>query len=238
MFRFTAPTKRSPAKRKPTPCYKVEWSPNSLAKCARCRVKILKGEKRCGIPEVTFQYGPIQRYFHSHCCSTDQLDRLPTSEQQQRQDEISNEMQQRVKEICNKRGILLGNLAELRTCFANRLGVEHYKVFQYRTLVELVVKMPTTEAKLLEVWGIKDKRVESFGSAILAVIRQYNESLSRQQQQSTNVGADVGADDDDNDIANHDDDEQVFVASILTCAEIVNQKFQHAKDNGYVISVD
>jgi ribonuclease D len=174
---------------------------------------------------------------------------LPTPEQQQRQDQLSNEMQQRVRQICNERNVLFQSLAELRTCFVKRLGVEHYKVFQHQSLVELVVKMPTTEAELLEVWGIKEKKVRSFGSAILAVIRQYNESLSGQQRQSTSADEDDGADEDDNDDdeeeeevdddeEEQDDDEEVIVASTLTCAEIVNQKFQHAKDNGYVISAD
>ena len=35
-----------------------------------------------------------------------------------------------------------------------------------------------------------------------------------------------------------DDDDEVVVVETLTCEEIVKRKFEHAKANGYVISID
>lgn len=224
------PTKRrSPAK---PPRNKVETSPNNRSKCQKCGAKITKGEQRFGIVESS-EYGRTQRYYHPKCCPQSLRSKLPSPEKVAQDKQVDERID------------LYDDLKQLRSLFAAALDVEHFKIFHDKSLEELVLNMPTTESELLTIWGIKEKKVACFGEPILAVIRQYQRKYDAiptatpskkkakakpkpkkprsksqaKQKEST-------------------EDEPIIMGEILTCDELVRRKFQVAKANGYVISVD
>lgn len=128
--------------------------------------------------------------------------------------------------------------------FAEELEVEPYKIFHDRSLEELVSHMPRSESQLLEIWGIKEKKVQSFGSAILAVIRQYTRQhdVKVKVKKQPSGRAAPSPKKKRKKVAraskSQDKDDDIEVGETLTCEEIVAQKFKHAQDNGYLISVD
>ena len=224
-----SPAKRSPAKRSPRkpPRDKIEISPNNRAKCHKCEAKIVKGEERYGFVEVN-EYGRTQRYYHPRCCPDNLKDRLPSPEKR-KQDLVLEEREE-----------LAAELRSLRSLFASELDVEPFYIFHNRSIDELVAKMPTTESGLLEIWGIKQRKVETFGDAILTVIKQYkrrqNPSMAATMGGSTARGKKVKQ---RNAFETNDgDDVDIALGETLTCEEIVQRKFEHARENGYVISVD
>jgi HRDC domain len=64
----------------------------------------------------------------------------------------------------------LQRLKSLRTAFAQRLQVEPFRIFHNSTLEDIVYHSPRTLQALGEIHGIGPKKVESFGSAVLAVL--------------------------------------------------------------------
>lgn len=239
---FQTPTKAR--KRRTPPRDKVETSPNNRSKCYKCGKKIIKGEQRIGIVEHN-EYGTNQRYYHQSCLPNHLKDRIPSVEKM------------KTIKVIEKRKELEQNLRSLRSCFANILNVEHYRIFQNKSLDELVLKMPTTKQELLSIWGIKEKKVESFGDAIITIIQQYKmnhqtsasttmvekkpkmkQSKQNRKKKSQSSATSDDEDDDHDKVSDDEDDDIVVVEKTLTCEEIVKRKFEHAKANGYVISVD
>jgi len=66
-------------------------------------------------------------------------------------------------------------LRQLRRAIANELAVPPFVVFSDATLDELARSRPTTPAALLQVKGVGQKKLESFGERFLAAIAQYGE---------------------------------------------------------------
>jgi len=157
--KLTTPIKKKKAPLPPR--NKIETSPNNRASCHACKEKITKGQERYGIVESN-DYGRTQRYYHPQCCPDALKSKLP-----------SPERMQQIQVVETERRDLAGELRELRGLFAEELDVEHFKVFHDKSIDDLVLKLPTTNQELLQVWGIKEKKAQSFGHAILAVIKQY-----------------------------------------------------------------
>lgn len=68
-------------------------------------------------------------------------------------------------------------LRTLRRSLADELGVPAYIVFGDVTLREMARDMPVTRAALAAVTGVGAKKLEQFGDAFVAAIRQYSEEL-------------------------------------------------------------
>ncbi|HUH12713.1 MAG TPA: ATP-dependent DNA helicase RecQ [Longimicrobiales bacterium] len=66
---------------------------------------------------------------------------------------------------------LFHRLRELRRRLADERGVPAYVVFSDRTLKELAVRRPTTDAAMLEVSGVGPAKLERYGEAFLAAVR-------------------------------------------------------------------
>lgn len=224
---------------------KIEYSPNALARCCHCRGKIKKGEQRYGITEFSERYNKeIYRYFHQRCCPSALKARVPFAEDalnRQRKEERSR------ARLLRERDALYQNLKTLRQIFARRLGYSPFIVLQDSTLEDLVVKMPTSKPALLNVHGIGTKKCQSFGDPIIRLIFQYKRQVASVERETVRSSksrtvtnkksgsskADAVALESDN-----EDDDCLEVGETLTCEQLVNQKFQHAAANGYVISVD
>jgi len=69
-------------------------------------------------------------------------------------------------------------LRGLRSRLAREQNVPPYVIFPDRTLGELAVARPDTQAQLLEISGIGEAKRERYGEAFLNVIRRFSESAS------------------------------------------------------------
>lgn len=92
-----------------------------------------------------------------------------------------------------QRNQLAKELRLLRKYFAIAQGVarnEEYKIFPSRSIDEIIQKLPSNSSELMQCWGIKEKRLAQYGSAILLVVQPYlsqnNNHQQRQQQQNHN----------------------------------------------------
>jgi HRDC domain len=232
---------------------KVEYSPNSLAKCNACRGKIYKQNMRFGIPAYTEHYNKhYYRYYHAQCCPPALQAMVPkASEELNRRTEVAQNKQRFVVEHQD----LLQSLKRLRSHLANRQGVPLYMVFSNATLEELVVRMPTNDAQLLSVNGIGPSKLHSYGGPILALIQKYAERLLLSQASikaerkpaarslAHSAATDIAGDDSDSDgddggDGDDRDDGPVEMGKTLTSEELVNQKFEQAAANGNVISLN
>lgn len=189
------------------PRNKKERAPDSLSQCKGCGCGIREGEIRYCVKSWSY----YQHYYHPDCLQPQRKRKIPTLDQ---------------STLVEERYELYERLHKLRQAFAAKLGVTHSCIFHDKTLVELVLQLPITEFQLLGIWGIKEKRAEAFGSAILDVIRQYQNPNNKKKSKPNNE------DDDD------DDDGFVEVEETLSAEEIVRRKFEEAKRSGNVISVD
>jgi superfamily II DNA helicase RecQ len=228
---------------------KVEYSPTGIAKCTLCRRKIKKDHKRFGIPENSERYSKqIYRYYHVQCCPPALQAMVPNAAEELKRQKAAAQNKQH---IVAERNELLQNLKQMRLHFANRLEVPFFMVLSNATLEELVAQMPTNNSQLLKVRGIGPKKLQSFGDPILALIQRYTEkvllreasvkpeiklagSMKRRARSKANSAATAIAIDDSDD----ENDNGIDMGKTLTCEELVNQKFEHATVNGYVISVD
>ena len=68
--------------------------------------------------------------------------------------------------------LLYNALKEWRKRQSDEMNVPPYVIFGDKTLEELVQKKPLSEADLLDVFGIGERKAENFGSQILRVIRE------------------------------------------------------------------
>ena len=93
--------------------------------------------------------------------------------------------------------------------------------------------LPQTKTELVACYGIKEKKYQSFGSAILAITKQYhawhNNPTNSQYYRSAGDGSSYSN--------VPDDGSMIALAGTLTCDEIVNRKFRHAEENGYIIEL-
>jgi ribonuclease D len=214
-----------------------------MARCQGCKKKIQKEHKRFGIPEHSEKYGKeIYRYYHVRCCPSRLQEMIPNAEGQlAEQKQLLRDKDQIVKE----RQSLYDELKRLRMLFANRLEVSFFLVFNNQVLKELVVNMPTTHSELLSIHGIGEQKANSFGGPILSIIRQYKNQMKRVlSDKKTKIRQ--GREKDPSavvevivlDGAEDDDDDEIVMRQTLTCEQLVQQKFEHAARNGYIISVD
>jgi len=204
---------------------KVEFSPNSLAKCRSCLEKIEKKSERIGIPEwYTRRQKHGYRYYHLQCCPDDIRSTIPNIRQKlEQQKEKENEK----CKIVRQRYELVGSLKQLRLTFARRLRVPAYCIFNDKVLNEIVAVLPGTKNQLLNIRGIGPARLQNFGTPILSIIRQYknNHRMQRHGQRKTDTDSD-----------NRDDDD-IAIGQTLTSEQLVEQKFDHAAANGYIIEI-
>ena len=197
---------------------KVEYSPNSLAKCKSCQNKIQKRSVRIGIPVWYARYQKYQyHYYHLECCPDNIRSTVPNIHQtliQQKQTE--NEKYQIVHGIRHE---LRQQLKRLRLTFAKHLKIAPYCIFKDVVLDEIVFMLPETNNQLLNISGIGPTKLQNFGTPILSIIRQY-----KNKQRIV----DYDVDEDSNSIA---------IGETLTCEQLVQQKFDHAAANGYIIEI-
>jgi superfamily II DNA helicase RecQ len=220
---------------------KFEISPNSRAKCVKCRKQITKGEKRVGKEVYAERYfGYIHRYYHEKCFP-EALKRRLQLQAASPEDELMRAVKEKKKQelLVSKRRDLYEALRTLRRDFASALHVEDrlYMVFANKTLEEMTIQMPTNKRDMLFVYGMGPKKYQSFGEAFLQLIQHYARKYARAKNVSTSASA----------AASSSSAEQVATAAqaddavpleTLSCTEIVQRKFEHAAANGYVISVE
>jgi bloom syndrome protein len=65
---------------------------------------------------------------------------------------------------------LYKDLVRFRSSYASINHVAPYRVFDNKTLKDLILKKPTNEKELMNVYGIATKRIEEFGDELLNVI--------------------------------------------------------------------
>lgn len=65
---------------------------------------------------------------------------------------------------------LYKDLSRFRSNYASGRHIPIYRVFDNKTLKDLVMKKPKNEKELLKVYGIAEKRIEEFGEELLNVI--------------------------------------------------------------------
>jgi len=164
-----APRVVTPARKKQTgskpPRFRLDTAPHSRAKCRRCNLHITKYEIRAGIVEDN-KFGSEQRWYHEACLTDEQRQKLPTPGEQAEQDRIDAKVADHPR--------LKDELKKLRQRLAKEEGlVDGFKIYPNKTLDQLVIQQPTTEKGLLDIKGIGPKRLESYGCAILKVIRDY-----------------------------------------------------------------
>jgi hypothetical protein len=192
---------------------KLESSPNNRATCVRCGQKIVKESERVGI-QAKFSTPSGQqvwrmRYYHGGCVDDDvkrklHLDnhahalpvpkaakrlKVPENKPKSKKSKAStaaNNTKQQHKLRPQQRKQLGQELCLLRKCFAIAQGVENeeYKIFPNKSIDDLILKLPSNNAELMQCWGIKEKRIIYYGSAILQVIRPYRlQNINRNHQQ-------------------------------------------------------
>jgi len=188
---------------------KLESSPNNRATCVRCGETIVRESERVGI-QAKFLTPSGQevwrmRYYHGGCVEDDVKRKLyidnhasPAAKAAKRakvsenktkskmSKASSNPTQQHHKLRPQQRNQLGQELSLLRRCFAIAQGVENeeYKIFPNRSMDDLIRKLPSNNAELMQCWGIKEKRISQYGSAILQVIRPYlSQNITNQQRQ-------------------------------------------------------
>jgi superfamily II DNA helicase RecQ len=203
---------------------KVEFSPNSMAKCKSCQKKIEKKSERIGIPEWYARYQKHSyHYYHLQCCPDHIRNTIPNIRQKLKQ---QKQKQNEKSQIVRKRYELVVSLKELRLTFAKRLHIPAYCIFNDEVLNEIVAVLPGTKNQLLNISGIGPAKLQNFGTPILSIIRQYKNNHSKQRQGQRKTDSDSNNDDDD-----------IAIGQTLTCEQLVQQKFDHAAANGYVIAL-
>lgn len=262
--RSTAPvtkTERIPATTPETapPRDKYEISPTSQAKCHVCKRKIIKGSRRLGIEQSSPRFGIYHKYYHDECvaASVKKNLRLGGCTPQQL---ISQQLQEsnQSKMILRQRATLRENLRLLRSLFAHRLNYAAFCICKDETLDELVVKMPHTKTEFLAIRGMGPKKFQSFGGPFMQVIKDYQASTdykktSKQWASSKKPSAEIA---EVIDLVGEpseptrrkqiqapvrtvdDDDDEIVIQIAMTMEQIVEEKFKHAQENGYVIAVD
>jgi hypothetical protein len=90
--------------------------------------------------------------------------------------------------------------------------------------------MPYNKEELMKCHGIAEKRYMNFGSEILHVVKNYRRTKSREQSSAQAILASLT-------VGGVSAGDEVVVGETLSCLELVNRKFQDAKENGYVISI-
>ena len=71
-------------------------------------------------------------------------------------------------------GGLFDHLRKLRKQLADGAGIAPFMVFSDKTLFDMVERHPRTTASFLEVFGVGQRKAESYGEAFLASIREYD----------------------------------------------------------------
>lgn len=234
---------------------KIEFSPNTRASCRRCLQKIAKGDKRAGIAETSQRFGDFYLYYHTGCLTSTEQTRLrlggmdPTAAlNRQLQEQNVNRRTLRVRQ-------------ELRVCldrvrgeFARRLSQNAFLVLNNAVLDELTIHMPRTRQEFLNIKGLGPKKYQSFGTPILRVIAAYRArnmptaAVARQRQvklsaasvsrlQKTPRTSQVIAIDDSSDEEDEGGEDEVLDMTAKTIDQLVDEKFQDAQKNGYLIEL-
>ncbi len=152
----------------------------------------------------------------------------------------------------SQRRELREDLRRLRLHYASIVGCEGelYKIFPYKTLEELVYKLPSNKKELVNVWGIKAVRSHAYGDAILEVIEYHVNKKYRKTERRIRRALNM---DDGNhvsprkncgkrseqSIAESDDEEEgVEMERLLSVDEILDRKLREAEARGEVVDVD
>lgn len=206
--------------------HQYHQAPSARSTCRKCQQKIAKGTLRV---EKEVYAGPVIgytfHYYHVTCMTPDEqremkLDIVPPSRASVAPRALFKTTKRDDKEPLRR------ELKNLRSIFAAKLSCQHFKIYSNDVVDELVQKLPQNNAQLLSVKGIGDKKVQSFGSAILTVIKQH---LTQKHPQSTKITAFFQT---------KKGPQDVTVVETLSCEEIVARKFDEAEKNGYIIEVD
>jgi ATP-dependent DNA helicase RecQ len=71
---------------------------------------------------------------------------------------------------------LLARLRDLRRTIAKQDQVPAYVVFPDRTLAEIAVRRPSSEAALAKIRGVGPAKLEKYGSRFLDLVRSFDET--------------------------------------------------------------
>ena len=181
---------------------KLESSPNNRSNCVCCGEKIVKESERVVIHAkfstlVGRKFG--DRYYHGGCIMTykTQISSEPAAKATKKAKVTENKTKaataantptsQQHKLRPQQRNRLGQELRLLRKYFAIAQGVERsaeYKIFPNKSIEDLILKLPSNNAELMQCWGIKEKRIIQYGSAILKVVWPYlSHNTNHQQRQ-------------------------------------------------------
>lgn len=81
---------------------------------------------------------------------------------------------------------LLSELKELRKKAAKVRSVPSFVIFTDKTLLNMCKVMPTTEKELLNVSGVGEKKLKSYGKNFLSVISKYKQEKEKSEQKLLN----------------------------------------------------
>ncbi|KAL7454683.1 hypothetical protein ACHAWC_006303 [Mediolabrus comicus] len=152
-----------------------------------------------------------------------------------------------------QRNQLAKELRLLRKYFAIAQGIarnEEYKIFPSRSIDEIIQKLPSNSSELMQCWGIKEKRLAQYGSAILLVVQPYlaqnnnhhqhqqQQQQHQHQQQHNQQQQQPPQHNQQQQVENSDsDDEEVEITRQLPIEEIVAQRVREAEARGEVLEI-
>ena len=184
----------------------------AAAAAAACQNKIQKRSEWIGIRVWYTRYEKYHyHYQHLECCSDGVRSIVPNIHRTLIQlNQSENEKYQIVHGIRHE---LLQQLERLRLVFAK------YCILSGVVLDEIVFTLPESNNLLLNIRGIGPTKLQNFGTIKWSIIRQYKNKER---------------------IVDYDTDEEnisVAIGETLTCEQLVQQKFDHAAANGYIIEI-
>ena len=234
---MSRPSKRLPKSKRPVPAWRrridnptvapkhgrriydtMSPSPNSRATCTRCGLRIEKGVVRVGIQShvVTTRGNPVwrPRYYHGRCVTSETHQKLHLSPP------LPSSPPSPVKaasKSCNSPILhaIENNLRALRSALAKKKRCQEYKIFQKRTLQEILSNLPGNKQELSEIWGISAKRIKLFGTEIIGIVTSHISSTPSSQ----------------------DTDSEVIAGPTLSVQDIVANRVRAAEARGEVYDV-
>lgn len=236
----TADPPVSPRKGRRTYDISEESSPNGRATCVRCNQKIEKGQERVGVQcqrDTGRGFKKWQpRYYHGDCVSESCKRKLVFKiEKPRKKLKVDTDVNTTAggdrKSLLStkKRTQLKQDLRFMRSLLAREHFIpskEEYKVFQNKSLDEIVDRLPTNLDDLKGCWGIKGKRATYYGQQILQVVRKYLDQTTLDNPQANPTLKEEQS----------SDDEVKFVKE-LSVEEIVSNRIKELKASGQFVDI-
>lgn len=204
---------------------KIGRAKTGRATCQVCNEKIDKGSPRVSLETYgppRFDYGYV--YYHHTCLTSQEIGEL-----QLQQDDAAASLdattrpQQQPPPPKDPKEPLRQKLKHLRQVLAARLSSPNFKIYSNQVIEELLQNMPQTEDELVTIRGMGPSKVQNFGQPILKVVKQYRWWPGPKRRKKSDFFKPPN---------------KVQVITTPTCEQIVQQHFEDAERNGYVIRID